>query len=73
MAELEIQLHVIELVLNHSTRQLSGVAGVYNRHQYLQEKRGALQVWADHVGKLVEEGKASEQEGDKTSIETTRG
>ncbi len=49
MAKLEVRPHVIERVLNHSTGQLGGIAGVYNRFQYLDEMRDALNLWADHV------------------------
>ncbi len=31
----------------------AGVAGVYNRATYSQEKRKALQDWADYVDRLV--------------------
>ena len=29
------------------------MAGTYNRHQYLQEKRGALELWANKVDFVV--------------------
>ena len=50
MAMLRIQPHVIEAVLNHKNGVVSGVAAVYNRHAYIDEKREALTAWADHVG-----------------------
>jgi hypothetical protein len=45
--------HVIEAVVNHVSGHLAGVAGVYNKAQYLEERRGALRRWADHVAALV--------------------
>jgi hypothetical protein len=42
-------VHVIEAVLNHRSGTISGVAAVYNRHAYLEEKRAALELWARHV------------------------
>jgi integrase len=45
--------HVIEAVLNHKSGIFSGVAAVYNRHAYAQEKREALTQWAEHVEKHV--------------------
>ncbi|MGK2911268.1 MAG: tyrosine-type recombinase/integrase [Sphingobium sp.] len=40
----------VEAVLNHiSGGDRSGVAGTYNRHQYLAEKRRALRVWEDRL------------------------
>jgi integrase len=41
--------HVVEAVLYHSSGHKAGVAGVYNRANYQQEKRGALHRWADHL------------------------
>ena len=41
--------HVIERILNHSSGILGGVAGIYNRFEYLPEMRLALDLWA---GKL---------------------
>src|SRR5262249_21998510 len=48
----------VEACLNHLSGVKSGVAGVYNVHHYLPEKRVALARWADHVIGLVE-GKAA--------------
>ena len=52
MAGLTVQPHIIERILNHSTGQLGGVAGIYNRFQYIDEMRSALSRWADHVASL---------------------
>jgi integrase len=54
MADLGVQPHVIEAVLNHISGHKAGVAGVYNRASYANEKRQALELWAAHVGALVE-------------------
>jgi integrase len=53
MADLGVQPHVIEAVLNHVSGHKAGVAGVYNRARYTHEKRVALSAWADHVESLV--------------------
>jgi integrase len=53
MAELGIQPHVIEAVLNHVSGHKAGVAGIYNRASYAKEKREALNIWAEHVTALV--------------------
>jgi integrase len=59
MAELGIAApHIIEAILNHVSGHKSGVAGIYNRASYEQEKRQALDRWADHVMAAVE-GRAS--------------
>jgi len=53
MAELEVMPHVAERVLNHSSGQLGGVAGIYNRHKYLNSMRLALFAWDDHILTLL--------------------
>lgn len=53
MAMMGVQPHVIEAVLNHKSGIVSGVAAVYNRHAYTQEKREALVKWSDHIEGLV--------------------
>jgi integrase len=58
MAELGVQPHVIEAVLNHVSGHKSGVAGIYNRATYDKEKREALNLWAAHLMAVIE-GKRS--------------
>jgi integrase len=53
MAELGIAPHIVEAVLNHVSGHRAGVAGVYNRAVYGEEKRAALERWANHIEKLV--------------------
>ena len=55
LASTGVAPHVIERILNHSTGILGGVAGVYNRFQYLPEMRAALEQWAEQIGKLASE------------------
>jgi integrase len=54
MAELGVQPHIIEAVLNHVSGHKSGVAGIYNRATYDREKRQALDLWAEHLLAVVE-------------------
>jgi integrase len=56
MANLGIQPHVIECVLNHQAGFRSGVASVYNKSPYMNEMRDAMLRWADHIRVLVEGG-----------------
>jgi integrase len=49
MARLKVQLPVVEKILNHTGKSFSGVAGVYQRFDFLDEKRQALEVWAQHL------------------------
>lgn len=53
MARLKIQPHVIEAVLNHKSGTVSGVAAVYNRYSYLDEKQEALELWGAEVDRIV--------------------
>jgi hypothetical protein len=55
MAEIGIQPHVIEAVVNHVSGHKGGVAGIYNRASYAEEKKRALQRWAEHVSGIVGE------------------
>ena len=50
--KLGIQPHVVESILGHTGHQ-SGTAGVYNKADYLDERRRALEKWADHVEGIV--------------------
>jgi len=53
MAELGVQPHIIEAVLNHVGGHKAGVAGIYNRARYEGEMRDALKKWADHLEALI--------------------
>jgi integrase len=55
MANLGIPPHVVEAVLNHVSGTKAGVAGIYNRAAYREEKRSALQNWGDFVKALGDE------------------
>ncbi len=46
LSRLKVEPHIAERVLNHAQ---AGVAGVYDRHAYLEEKRDALEKWAAHL------------------------
>ena len=49
MAALKVLPHVIEATLNHSSGVIKGVAAVYNKHKYEDEKRAALEAWGRQV------------------------
>jgi integrase len=54
MADIGVQPHIIEAVLNHYSGHRRGVAGVYNRSPYEREVKTALLRWSEHVLALVE-------------------
>jgi len=49
LSRIKVEPHIAERVLNHMQ---PGVAGVYDRHAYLEEKRQALEAWAAHLEQL---------------------
>ena len=49
MAAIGILPHVVEAVLAHKSGTIKGIAKVYNRYQYLDEKRDALARWESQV------------------------
>jgi len=53
MADIGVQPHIIEAVLNHISGHKAGVAGIYNRSSYEREKRAALAMWAEYVGSIT--------------------
>jgi integrase len=54
MAKLGVAPHVIEKILNHSAGKIAGVAKIYNRFEYLPERKQALETWARHVESLIQ-------------------
>lgn len=53
MARLNAAPHVVEKILNHSSGTISGVAAIYNRHAYLEERKMALDGWGEYVQQLL--------------------
>jgi integrase len=54
MARIGINLPVIEKVLGHRSGTFKGVLAVYQRHDFADEKRAALEAWGNFVAVLVE-------------------
>jgi integrase len=59
MAKLGINLPVIERVLNHVSGSFAGIVGVYQRHDFADEKRDALERWATHLSTIIGLAKAA--------------
>lgn len=53
MARMGISPHIVEKVLNHSSGTIRGVAAIYNRYEYADEMRDALDQWAAHIGDIL--------------------
>jgi integrase len=54
LQKLGVRLEVTEAVLNHVSGSRAGVVGLYQRHDWADEKRAALNAWGAHVAALVE-------------------
>jgi integrase len=54
LAEIGIEPHIVEAILNHVSGHKAGVAGTYNRAKYLQPMKTALAMWADHIRALID-------------------
>ena len=53
MARLGVAPHVADKILNHQSGTISGVAAVYQRHEFLEERKEALSRWGQHVASLT--------------------
>ena len=52
LARLGVAPHIIERLINHITGTISGVAAIYNRHNYFEEMREAVTKYEDWFTKL---------------------
>ncbi|MGC6399485.1 tyrosine-type recombinase/integrase [Sphingomonas sp. FW199] len=53
LQRLGVRLEVTEAVLNHVSGSRSGIVGVYQRHNYFEEKRIALTAWSKEVQRIA--------------------
>lgn len=53
MERLGIRLQVVEALLGHTTGSRAGIVGVYQQHTYDNEKREAVEKWAEHISILL--------------------
>jgi integrase len=59
MARLGVPPHIADKILNHQSGTISGVAAVYQRHEFLAERKEALDRWGAHVNQIVQTRKAA--------------
>jgi integrase len=57
LARLGTPVHVTEKLLNHVSGTFAGVTGIYQRHDYLEERRNAMRLWGAYIMRLAS-GKA---------------
>jgi integrase len=53
MAQLGVPPHIADKILNHKTGSIRGVAAVYNRYGYIEERNRALEMWGNHVENIA--------------------
>jgi integrase len=53
MAGLGVAPHVADKILNHQSGTISGTAAVYQRHQFLAERKDALEKWGAHLSSML--------------------
>ena len=53
LQKLGTPLQVTEAILGHTSGSRGGIVGVYQRYDYANEKRAALEAWGAHVMALV--------------------
>lgn len=68
LQRLGVRFEVTEAVLNHVSGAKGGVAGIYQKHDWKEEKRAALDAWARHVANLIE----PDETGKVVSIDTAK-
>lgn len=49
--------HVVEAIVNHISGHLAGVAGIYNKAQYIDERRLAISAWGERISALIDKHK----------------
>jgi integrase len=54
MAQIGIPQHVSDRILNHKSGVISGVAAVYQRHDFAAECRDALLKWSTYLAELCD-------------------
>jgi integrase len=52
LQRLGVRLEVTEAVLNHVSGSRGGIVGVYQRHHFTDEKRAALNNWANELARI---------------------
>ncbi len=53
LASMGIAPHVADKILNHSSGTISGVQAVYQRHEFLEERKAALEAWGRKIELII--------------------
>lgn len=68
MQKMGVRLEVTEAALHHLSGTRAGIVGVYQVHDWKDEKRAALEAWASRVAAIVSDG----QQDNVVSFDATR-
>ncbi|WP_052699129.1 site-specific integrase [Hyphomicrobium sp. 99] len=69
LAGLGIAPHITERILNHiSGPAVGGLTGIYQRFEFVDERREALRRWANHINDLLLEDMRREREANNVVI-----
>jgi integrase len=55
-SELKIDSNIADRILNHVSKDASGVAGVYQKYQFLEERKQAVMAWGEYIETLTNSG-----------------
>jgi integrase len=53
MERLGVKQQVVEALLGHIAGSKAGITGIYQRYMYEEEKRIAIEKWAEHIATLA--------------------
>lgn len=53
LQKLGVRIEITEAILNHASGVMSGIAKVYQRYDWKEEKREALQQWDDYLCTII--------------------
>jgi integrase len=73
MARLGVPPHVADKILNHQAGTICGVAAVYQRHDFLLERKEALDRWGAHVEQIIQTLKTAPEGGEAGLVWDTLG
>jgi integrase len=60
MARLGIALPVIEKILAHTSGSFGGIVGVYQRYEFVAEKRAAIEAWGKWLTRITADAAAND-------------
>lgn len=71
LQRLGVRLEVTEAVLNHISGSRAGIVGIYQRHDYFEEKKAALRAWEQEVLRLANGGRKRRVRADVSRLADT--